>query len=153
MADIAPNMPTLAIKRTRLYFFPGTNLRKSRKVKTKETNNNASATMVMILSEVIKTPPCKRQGGVNVSIVMHFYHPDFTVGIGVSPIHALASSRAVPPVDVILVTLKRHHYRSLYSECQRKSTQRLKYQGRVLVFDDFRFFLFLLFAPNVAADS
>ena len=45
-----------------------------------------------------------------------FFHPDFTVGPGISPDHAFfifEGSRAVPPVDVILVALKRNHYRGI----------------------------------------
>jgi len=29
---------------------------------------------------------------------MTFFYPDYTVGIGIPPIHALARSRALPPI-------------------------------------------------------
>jgi len=40
---------------------------------------------------------------------IEIFHPDFTVGIGITPIHA-RGSRAIPPVDELHIALKHPYY-------------------------------------------
>ena len=77
--------------------------RKTRRHTARKTRfsfaDSISLLILLHLTDKIKTPIRPLPNGrIQIFCDAIFSHPDFTVGIGISPIHALTGSRTIPPV-------------------------------------------------------